>query len=242
MTRLGEGRPLPKRFFETANVVRNADGLFEVRLDGRLARTPARAAFAHGSRALMDAIAGEWEAAVDVVDTERMPLTKALATVIDLGARDAATWRETLVKYLRTDLLCYRASEPAALVERQKAAWDPYLDWWAELTGARLAVTAGVMAVPQPEAAIEKAAAVFDPLRPDALFAVKAAAELMGSAVLAAALLQRTEASAAIFEASRVDERFQEERWGADAEAKAREAAMQAAFDASARFIALTAA
>ncbi len=242
MIRPDEDRPLPKRFYEKARAVRNNDGAFELRLDTRLARTPARAVFSHQSKALMAAVAAEWEAAVDVVDPARMPLTTALATVIDLGARDTPAWRGALVNYLKTDLLCYRAGAPAALVERQKAAWDPYLDWWAELTGARLAVTTGVMAVSQSGAVIDKAAAIFDALAPDALFAVKTGAELTGSAVLAAALFHRAGSPGAIFEASRVDERFQEERWGVDTEAKTREDAMRAAFEATGRFIALTAA
>ena len=59
-----------------------------------------------------------------------------------------------------------------------------------------------------------------------ALAGLAAAAALFGSAILAFALRRGELTAEAAFELSRLDETFQEERWGVDAEAAARADAM----------------
>ena len=46
--------------------------------------------------------------------------------------------------YGQSDLLCYRATDPAGLVRAQAEAWDPMLDWAGRTYGARLVTTRGV--------------------------------------------------------------------------------------------------
>jgi chaperone required for assembly of F1-ATPase len=41
--------------------------------------------------------------------------------------------------------LCYRATSPQELIDRQALHWDPLLDWAASDLGARLNVTQGVI-------------------------------------------------------------------------------------------------
>lgn len=53
--------PLPKRFYDTAGVAER-DGAFELVLDGRPARTPAKNPVAVPTRALGEALAAEWRA------------------------------------------------------------------------------------------------------------------------------------------------------------------------------------
>jgi chaperone required for assembly of F1-ATPase len=57
---------------------------------------------------------------------------------------------DMLAAYGGTDLLCYRAVGPEALIARQAAAWNPLLDWSADTLGAPLNVTSGVMHIAQP--------------------------------------------------------------------------------------------
>ncbi len=61
--RLGrdEVRPLPKRFYKAVSVAPR-DDLFEVHLDGRAIRTPAKQPLAVATEPLARAIAAEWEA------------------------------------------------------------------------------------------------------------------------------------------------------------------------------------
>lgn len=229
---------LIKKFYKSVSVV-ETPGRFAVQLDGKSARTPARAPLGAPNRGLAEAIAAEWSGDGEAVDFDAMRLTRLAATVIDLADAQRDQWAEEIASYARSDLLCYRAETPASLARRQAVEWAPYLDWAAERLGARLTVTAGVVAVEQPReavAAIRSAAAALDDWR---LIGAKQATVLAGSAVLGMALEAGAFEPEALFAASRLDERFQTERWGVDAEAAASEARLQADFMAAAAWLAL---
>ncbi len=135
-----------------------------------------------------------------------------------------------IARYLETDLVCHRADTPAALRERQQMVWAPYLSWFENEFGAVLNVAAGIIAVAQPEAAAASVKAALKDQPLEIVQALKTATSIAGSAVLSLALWRGAFPAEQIFEASRVDERFQEEQWGEDAEAKARENMMRDEF------------
>lgn len=235
MTRVGEKPPrLPKRFYKEARGKAGA-----VLLDGRPAKTRAGAALAPPGPQLLKAIVEEWNAQGAHVDFAAMPMTRFAMTVIDLGDRDAGEWRAVILSHLKSDLLCYRATGPATLVERQSAAWDPLLDWAQRRRGLGLATAAGVSFIEQPREAIAAGERALADIAPARLLGVKTATEIAGSAVIAFALADKAFAVEALFQASRVDESFQRDRWGADAEAVAREAALRQDFLDVARFLSL---
>ncbi|MHA7871102.1 MAG: ATP12 family protein, partial [Hyphococcus sp.] len=128
-----------------------------------------------------------------------------------------------ILNYLSTDLLCYRAQRPDALVKRQCKIWDPYLHWFKSEFGVGLVSTTGIQAVQQPAEAVKAVETVLADCSPERLFALARMTKLTGSAVLALAGWKSFEDSVTIFAASRVDEYFQEEKWGVDQEAKVRE-------------------
>lgn len=237
MTPLSGGRRI-KKFYKSVDIAPE-NGVFVLRLDGKEARTPARAPLAAPTRALGAALAEEWGGEGETVDFDAMMLTRLASTAIDLGGKDRQAWINSILSYLRSDLLCYRADEPAALIERQSAQWTPYVDWAREALGADLRVTAGVVSVEQSPALIEAARLRLEAMDHWRLVGVKTAAEITGSAVLAMALEADAFAAEDIFAASRLDERFQSERWGADSEAAARESRLKADFLRTARWLRL---
>ena len=113
-----------KRFWQTVSIERG-----EVMLDGRPVRTPGRVPLAVPYPSLAGAIADEWRAVSGEIDPRAMPLTGLANAAIDRIAPDPGAFAEGLARYGESDLLCYRADGPAALVDRQHAAWDPLLDW-----------------------------------------------------------------------------------------------------------------
>jgi len=240
MTQVVQGVEAPKRFYENAEVAPYENNLFAITLDGRAAKTPKRLPLVTQHENLAKAVAEEWNEVEDAIDTSRMPLTKLLATLIDLGERARADWIQVVLNYLQSDLICYRASEPAALVERQYEIWSPFADAWANRFGVKLETTAGIVAVKQPDEAIRVTSEHLITLSMEHLLAVKVAAEIAGSAVLAIALAEAPTQCEEIFEASRLDERFQEERWGSDTEAKTRETNLYRDFSAAATFLQLS--
>jgi chaperone required for assembly of F1-ATPase len=227
------GRPsLRERFYERAHVAETDASGAQVLLDGKPVKTPARQALAAPTRPLADAIAAEWDAQRDVIDPASMPLTRLANAAIDAVRNARIPVAEEIVNYLGTDLLCYRANAPAALVDMQSAAWDPVLHWARQQFGARFVLAQGVVHVPQPHAAIAamRAAIPEDSWR---LAAVASITTLTGSALLALAVACDAIESGAAWDAAHVDEDWQMSQWGKDDLALERRAFRQAEYQAA---------
>jgi chaperone required for assembly of F1-ATPase len=225
----------PKRFYDAVGVAER-DGAFLLTLDGRPARTPGRHLLAVPTRALGEALAEEWQAQGAAIDPARMPLTRLVNSAIDGVAGSMSEVAEDIVKYVRSDLTCYRAGEPDRLVAEQAAAWDPILAFAYEALGARFALSEGVTFVAQPEAAVAAVRARIDEERsPFRLAALHVMTTLTGSALIALAHASGRLTAADAWAAAHVDERFQERVWGEDAEAMNRRVRREADFNAASR-------
>jgi len=214
-----------KRFYERAEAVARAEG-HAVTLDGRSIRTPARADLLVPTRALAEAIAAEWNAQGDRIDHRSMVHMQLACTAIDGVCQNTDGVVDALVAYGETDLLCYRAEEPAALVERQAQGWQPLLDWAESRYGVRFAVTSGIVPVDQPPETLAPLRACVRALDPFRLTGLQALAGSLGSLVLALAVLESRLSAAEAFALSQLDEEHQARQWGADEEAEQRKAAM----------------
>jgi chaperone required for assembly of F1-ATPase len=208
-------RSLKRRFYQDA-AVRDDPAGFAVVLDGRPIRTPARQLLAAPSRPLAEAMAAEWRAQAEFIDPAAMPMTRLSNSVIDGVAAAQDEVAGEIVKYLGTDLVCYRAAAPEGLVARQTHHWDPVLAWARRAHGAEFRVVHGVVVhVAQPDEAIARTAAAI-PREPWRLGAVHAVTTLTGSALLALALAGGDIGRDAAWEAAHVDEDWNMERWGRD--------------------------
>jgi chaperone required for assembly of F1-ATPase len=229
-----------KRFYKTADVEEEG-GRFVLSLDGRRARTPGRNLLAAQSRALMLEAAKEWERQRETIDPADMPLTRLINSAIDGVAHTMAETRADIARYAGSDLLCYRAEEPDTLVARQAHAFDPVLHWAAESLGARFKVTTGVTHVAQPPEALAAIGVALDDYDdPIALAALSVMTTLTGSTLLALAVARGFLLPEAAWRTAHIDEDFQAERWGADAEAMTRRGARWREFEAAAMAARLT--
>ena len=214
-------------------------GSYRVLLDGKAVKTPAKAEMALPNQALAEAIAAEWQDQGEEVEARMLVLTGLAWTAIDRVGPGREPVVDELAGYGAHDLVCYHADAPADLVVRQRALWQPLLDWAANTLGAPLAVTTGVVSIEQPSealAALRRAVAAQDDFE---LTSLSAAAGAAGSLVIGLALVAgRLDASAA-FDAAQLDESYQIERWGEDPEAARRRAAIKADLETAARFLAL---
>lgn len=207
----------PKRFWQNASVAETGDR-FAVHLDGKPVRTPGKSLLEVPKRAMAERIAAEWEAQEDKIDPESMPWTRSANSAIEKVAVTRKGVEEHLIEYARTDLLCYRAERPDSLISRQSEAWDPILDWADQAFGVRLATTSGVMPVDQPDEAIAKLAESMAPMNDFAMTGFYDLVTLSGSFLIALNAAHGNDESL-LWAASRVDENWQFEQWGADEEA-----------------------
>ncbi|MTH34803.1 ATPase [Paracoccus limosus] len=221
-----------RRFWKAASV-RPCDGGWEIMLDDRPLRTPGKLALTLPTRALAEAVAAEWDAPADVIDPNKMPLTRAANSALERVTPQFEAVADMLADYGGTDLLCYRAEAPDALVEAQAAGWDPLVDWAATTLGAPLRVTQGVLPVAQADSSLLKLRAEVGALDPLGLTALHDLVTLPGSLILGLAVLRGRLSVDEAYALSRIDEEFQSDRWGRDEDADAAAAArLQAMRDA----------
>ena len=209
------------RRFWTDVTVEPVGDAFAVALDGRQVRTPGKTLLTLPTEAMAQAMAEEWRAQQDVIDPGTMPVTRTANSAIDKVATQHAEVADLLAAYGDSDLLCYRADAPDDLVTRQAAGWDPMLDWAAEALGARLETRTGVMHAPQDPAALAALSRRVHALGPFELAAFHDLVSLSGSLVLGFAAATEQATPDEIWALSRIDEEFQADRWGHDAEAEA---------------------
>ncbi len=227
-----------KRFWQAARVVA-CDGGHTVHLDDRPLHTPAKTALIVPTPALAQAIAVEWDAQTGKVDPGTMPMTRMANSALDKVAPQFAEVAGLIAAYGATDLLCYRAEGPQALVARQAQAWDPLLTWAAQSLNAPLTVTSGVMPVDQRRASLVALSAQVTGLPKFDLAALHDLVAITGSLVLGLAVLARELTPDQAWHLSRIDEVWQAEIWGSDDWATAAEDWRHAGLMDAGRFLTL---
>ncbi|MBS3651427.1 ATPase [Pseudaminobacter sp. 19-2017] len=230
--------PLPKRFYKDVSVAAGENGGYVVKLDGRTAKTPAGTVIELPTETAARLVADEFDAQAEVIDPVTMPVMRLVNTAIDGVARQADAVLEDILRFASSDLLCYRADGPEGLVQRQNEHWDSVLDWARSTLGARMNLAEGVMHVEQPRESIGALGVHLrgraEPLR---LAALHVMTSLTGSALLALAVEAKARNVEDAWTAAHVDEDWQIEHWGQDAEAMARRSNRKREMVAAARLI-----
>lgn len=227
-----------KRFYKKADVA-GAQGGFCVHLDDRNIRTPGKAPLIVPLERLAVEIAAEWAAQGEEIKPASMPMSRLANTVIDVVAPRRSEIVANLGAYGETDLLCYRAARPDDLAARQAAGWQPLLDWAARHHEARLHATTGVGHLPQARAALDALSGAVSGHDEWELAPLADFTTISGSLVLALAVSGGEIGWQRAWELSRLDEQYQNERWGEDPEAQARERRRRTELEEAARFLAL---
>jgi chaperone required for assembly of F1-ATPase len=224
-----------KRFWSEATVADHADG-YTVQLDSRSVVTPAKALLVVPTHAMAKAIAEEWGSVDGVVDPRTMPVTRSANAAIDKVAPQFVEVADLVAAYGASDLLCYRDANSDALAERQAKAWDPMLDWATRTYGAQLEKSRGIIPVSQPEASLRALSAVVRGTTAFQLTSLHDLVALSGSLILGLAATDSRFETSALWKSSRIDEDWQAEHWGEDAEAVVSATAKRGEFEHARRF------
>lgn len=227
-----------KRFYKEVSA-RPAAGGWEIVLDGRPVRTPARNPLVVPGEPLAMAAADEWRAQGEKVDPRTMPLTGLANAAIDRVAPDPDAFAASLARYGESDLLCYRAEGPESLVRAQAEHWDRLLAWARRRFDVDFEIVCGVIHKAQPGDTVRRLAHAAAARGPFELAGLAPLVTLSGSLLIALALAERAIGADQAWAAATLDESWQAEQWGEDAEAAAVLAARRAEFDAADRFLRL---
>lgn len=207
-----------KRFYKEA-CVGEVEGGFSILLDSRSVKTPSKSLLKVASKKLAEAMADEWNAQVEKVDPDAMPLNRHANTAIDRIHEHRATVVAEISGFGATDLLCYRAHYPTDLIAAQSAGWDPVLAWLDQAHGIQLNVAHGVVVVDQSAENLEAIKALVERYDDVSLAALHTVTNITGSVVLALALFEGAIDTHQTWALSRLEEDHQTRQWGEDAEA-----------------------
>jgi chaperone required for assembly of F1-ATPase len=226
-------RPLPKRFYKSVAVTDQLG----IALDGRNVKTPLKALLVLPNQALAEAVAAEWDAQVDVINPHAMPLTKLANTALDRAIPEKSKIVAEILEFAGSDMVCYRAASPAGLVQRQTTHWDPIIAWATSDIEAEFATVSTITHKRQSPVALQALETTIKALDPFSFVAVHNLTTLTGSALLAIMLAVGKIPTKVAWRAANVDEDWQIETWGKDAEAMARRTARLNEFSASVKFV-----
>jgi chaperone required for assembly of F1-ATPase len=228
----------PRRFYKAASVADEA-GLWCVVLDGKPVHTPMRNLLGSPIRALADVLAAEWDAQDPVIDRGEMPITRLVSTAVDRIGPERKAVVDSLMSYIDSDLLCYRATYPTALKVRQADAWQPILDWLQEYFGAQFLVIEGVMPVQQPKETVGALRSAIESLSDERLTAFMACAAATKSLALSMAIVHSRLSAEDVAAYAHLDDSFQAEQWGEDQEALIRQRSVHAEIFAIGTYLSL---
>lgn len=211
-----------KRFYKTVSTALGGHGGYEIFLDERPLRTPAKKTLELPTAALADAIAEEWRAQNDRIDPHAMPLFRLAATAVD-RVNGAGGILDEILGFVLHDLVCYRVPHPASLAERQARYWQPLLDKFCARHGVTLDVSETLGGVENAKA-LPSLRAALETWGGHELVALYGLTQSMGSFVLAKTLADGDVTAQEAFQLAFLEELHQAEAWGMDAEAERRRA------------------
>ncbi len=209
-----------KRFYTATGISAAPEG-FQVTLDAKPLRTPARHALTLPTEALALAVAQEWAAQKETIDKAAMPLTALACIALDMAQSRAPEMRAELANYATTDQLCYR--EPhGPTAEAQARLGDPLLAWAQERHKATLEVTGSIVPVQQLPEALAALEEALQGLSAWELAALSLTVGITRSLIVGLALLEGRIDGAQAFALASLEEEIQAEQWGMDPVQRAR--------------------
>jgi chaperone required for assembly of F1-ATPase len=227
-----------KRFYK-AVTLEAADGGWRVLLDGRGIKTAGGGAQVAPSRGLAEALAAEWAGQGEEIDASAFMLRDLTDYALDIVTAERATVIANLLRFAESDTLCYRAEAGEALAERQGLVWEPLLAAAEARWDVHFTRIEGIIHRAQPAATLARMKAVLEAEDAFALAALNTLASLAASLVIALAAIAPGADAEALWNAANLEEDWQAELWGKDAEAEVLRARRLAEFAGAMGFLGL---
>ena len=225
-----------KRVYRRTSVRREEAG-FAVLLDDSLLRSPGRRALCVPTESMAQAIAMEWDAQGEELDTTTLRLTKLAGRAVDMSAAERTHVEATVSAYVETDLVSHRAEGPADLVASQAAAWDPLLEWAAREFSTAPQIAVGVIPAPTDKSLVACYTEVVAGLDLYELVSVQDLTALAGSLIIALAVAKQEIDDDRAWLVSQIDENHRVSGWGDDPEEAESRAIRRADMSAAIRML-----
>jgi len=213
-----------QRFYKHVDVNSITDpnqnqNLYEIRLDGKSLKTPARRPLLLPNYSIAAAIAAEWDAQNDKnkgIQPASMPLMSIASTAIDQIQDNPWHARETCFKYLPTDAALFMTrDDDRLLLKKQRQHLQPIVKWLSKKLDIELKSKQDMYGrINHPELTKQKITNIINQLDHFALTCLQGATMECKSVILGIAYLCRHISLEQAKTVSRLEEEFQVEIWG----------------------------
>ena len=208
-----------------------------VALDGRVVMTQTRKPQIVPTEPLARLLAQEWRAQGEEIDPRGFRHRDMADYAIDVIAPDRTGQIDKLLAYGETDTLCYRADPEDALWRRQQDVWEPLVTALEAREGIRMERVSGIVARPLSDETTGTLRQRLERLDIFELAALHELASLAASLCIGLGALESEADGEQLWDAANLEEDWQTERWGIDAEAADRRAQRKAAFLSALEFV-----
>lgn len=212
-----------KRFWNEVGIA-EVDGGWQVTLDGRGIKTQGKRPQVVPSKALAELLAAEWAAQGEEIDPAGFPHRDMADYAIDMVATGEEDIVPKLLAFLETDTLCYRADPDEPLYKRQQEVWEPLVTQFESREGVAVERASGIIHRPQSEATLSAMRRKLERLDALELAALFALTSLSASLIIGLTALAEDADAEALWDTANLEEDWQIDLWGEDAEATARRA------------------
>ena len=227
-----------KRFYRDVDVT-EAEGGWQVALDGRGIKTVSGAPQIVQTRALASALAAEWAAQGEKIDPASLKLRDQTDYAIDHVLNDSSETISKLLGYAETDTLCYRADPEDALFTRQQEVWEPLVAAFEQRHGIKFYRISGIIHRAQPEASLERLREHLACIDPFTLAGLLTMTSLAASLCIGLEALEKDSDPGSLWRVANLEEEWQAELWGRDEQAEERRAMRGEEFARAHRWIQL---
>jgi chaperone required for assembly of F1-ATPase len=224
-----------KRFYKAVTVTLEDLG-WRVLLDARGIKTATGRPQVVPALALAEAMAAEWEGQGEEIDPAKFRFRDLADYAIDIAGPDRSAVIAAVLCFAETDTLCYRADPDAALHQRQLDVWEPLLNAAEQRWDVHFERVSGVIHQAQPPATLARMARALEAQSAFTLAALQTLASLTASLVVALAAIAPGADAEALWNAANLEEDWQTELWGKDAEAELLRARRLEEFSAAMHF------
>ena len=134
-----------KKFWKTVEVSELITNNYQILLDKKILKTPMQTDLIFTNYRISYETSLEWDINSDELDTDEMIFFGIFSTAIDRIVNDRVLYINEIMKFVDTDLICYKADKPDELVELQNKHWDPILLIIKNYIGEKIEVFTGIM-------------------------------------------------------------------------------------------------
>ncbi|MDC1356613.1 hypothetical protein N8310_03395 [Pseudomonadota bacterium] len=208
-----------KKFWKTVEVSELTTNSYQILLDKKILKTPMQNDLIFTNYRISYETSLEWDINSDELDTDEMIFFGIFSTAIDRIVNDRVLYINEIMKFVDTDLICYKADKPDELVELQNKHWDPILLIIKNYIGEEIEVFTGIMPGTQNIQVHNKIKKLIHNFSNIELSILHRLTNIIGSIFISLCVIKGDILKKYICQLCFLDELWQAENWGVEEEA-----------------------